>query len=184
MIQKHLIHIVICLILLVSSTALGQSPYRETVKETTRDHLVQPILQTEKSVGLLDASRVSMNHQVGMGYMSSGGHGYTQGYYLNTIGYRFTAPVTLKLRMGVANNPYAQTSGTGYGQSALGGMLNNAEFFGGADLDWRPADNVLFRISVDKLAPGMYRSGHYGNLFMGGWNGFPYDGYSPFYPGP
>ncbi len=178
MMRKQTILVVFLALMLVGASVFAQSPYRDTPEYSTNDHLVKPMIENSGFDGLLDASRISMNHQMGMGYSSAGGNGYTQGYYMNTIRYRFDAPVDLQLRLGVANNPFKQAY-SGPGQGPLNGLLNNAEFFGGADLSWRPADNVLFRISVDRLAPGMYRSPHYGNLFMGGWDGHSYESIRP-----
>ena len=111
--------------------------------------------------GFLDPSRLSMGHQVGMGYTTFGGRGYSQGYYMNTISYRFKAPVVLRTRLGITNNPFASGGYNSPGTTSLGSAFNNAEFFGGADLDWRPKENILFRLSIDKLAPGMYYQGPY-----------------------
>lgn len=146
----------------VAVSAMAQSPYRDVRPQTTQDLLRQPMM--DKSFGgILDPSRITMSHQMGMGYSSAGG-GVTQGYYQNTISYRFDAPVLLRLRTGVTNNPFAN-SGTMSrpGQSALANMFNNAEFFGGADLLWKPKDNVHIKLSFDKMPPGMmgYGYGYY-----------------------
>src|SRR5690554_6254948 len=121
------------LILLFAATAPAQSPYRTTTTPSTRDILRQPDVASAQ-IGILDPARITMSHQLGMGYASYGG-GLSQGYYMNTLSYRFDAPVLLRLRTGVTNNPFAVSGGmTQPGESALSSMLNNAEFFGGADV--------------------------------------------------
>lgn len=141
--------------LLITAQAVAVSPYRGQENVTTSDFLRQPY-QASSYSGLLDPSRLSMQHQMGMGYMSAGGRGYTQAYYLNTLTYRFNAPVLMRLHLGVANNPFASYSSTGPGESAMTNMFNNAEFFGGADIEWQPRDNVHLRFSVHKMPAGMY----------------------------
>lgn len=163
--------------------AYAQAPYRDSKQPTTTEHLRQPDLGygNEGFSGFLDPSRFDMSHSIGMGYMSAGGQGYTQGYYMNTITYRFNAPVIMRLRTGVTNNPYA-TSGsmTQPGQSALSSMFNNAEFFGGADLLWKPTKNSALMISVNRSPGGIMGMNPFYNHY-GMWNryGMFYDDYDP-----
>jgi hypothetical protein len=105
-----------------------------------------------------------------MSYMNGGGEGLSQGYYMNSLTYRFDAPVLLRLRTGVTNNPFAQSGGMGSpGESALSQLFSEAEFFGGADLLWKPRDNMAIQISVDRMP---------GNMLMGypGMMGYGYRG--------
>ena len=104
--------------------------------------------------GLLDPSRVTMHHQMGMSYSSFGGTGYSQGYYLNTMSYRFNAPVLLNLHMGVTNNPFVQNNSPG--SEGFGPALGDAEFFGGADLNWKPAKNVFVQFSFYQVPGSFY----------------------------
>ncbi|MCB2198039.1 hypothetical protein KQI63_01450 [bacterium] len=153
----------------LAAGAYAQSPYRDTTTPSTRDILRQPI-NSSVSVGILDPSRINMSHSLGMGY-SSGGGGMSQGYYMNTLSYRFDAPVLLRLRTGVTNNPFASSAGmTQPGESAMTQLFNNAEFFGGADILWKPADNVFLKVSVDKIPPGMYGYGYGGHPGMFGYS--------------
>ncbi|HEX04048.1 MAG TPA: hypothetical protein ENH10_02690 [Bacteroidetes bacterium] len=141
----------------------AQAPYRDTPQgPSTTETLRQPTIQSGLT-GLLDPSRFNMGHSIGFGYGSAGGQGVSQGYYMNTLSYRFNAPVMLQLRTGVTNNPFAASGGmTQPGQSALSSMFNNAEFFGGADLIWKPRDNMRIQISVDRIPAGM---GGYRNYY-------------------
>lgn len=162
--------------LLVVSMAINvsaQSPYRDQTGPSTRESITQPVMNSGIS-GLIDPSRLTMNHQIGMGYSSMGGEGYAQGYYLNTMTYRFNAPVLLQLRLGATNNPFAEVSAMP-GQSTVASMLQNAEFFGGADLVWKPTENTRFQISIDQVPAGMYSS--YGRYGLGSYYGayrYPY----------
>ncbi len=147
--------VVLIIILVHVSLVFSQSPYREKTTQTTRDFITTPVTSVPFS-GLLDPSRLSMGHQFGMSYSSIGGSGFTRGYYMNTLAYQFNAPVVLKIRTGVTNNPFAQSAGShGPGATPFGGMFDQAEFFGGAEIDWRPRDNVFLRLSVDRLPTGI-----------------------------
>ena len=139
--------------LLIAVSAFGQAPYRDQPQPTTRETIAQPVMENGFS-GVLDPSRITMSQQFGLGYMSTSGRGYTQGYYLNNISYRFNAPVLLQLHLGATNNPFAQTTNLP-GQSTLTSLLNNAQFFGGADLIWKPRDDMRFQLSFYQM-PSSY----------------------------
>ncbi|HEB84711.1 MAG TPA: hypothetical protein ENI92_06870, partial [Bacteroidetes bacterium] len=124
-------------VLLLAGLAFGQTPYRETHDPSPKEYISRPVDLGSVFYGILDPSRIAMSHQMGMTYASFGGEGFTQGYYLNTMTYRFDAPVLFRLRLGVANDPFATGSNALPGQSALTNLFNEAQFFGGADLDWR-----------------------------------------------
>ncbi|MBZ0265781.1 hypothetical protein K8I28_14055 [bacterium] len=153
----------IFIILLVGNGALfAQSPYRDQPEPSVRSVFENPT--GFQMNGLLDPSRISMSHSAGMSYMSAGGNGYTQGYYMNTLNYRFSAPLSMNLRLGVTNNPFSNNSSMG--STGFGPSLGEAEFFGGADLNWRPKENLFIRFSFDKLPPGAYYTG------FSGYNGY------------
>ncbi len=137
------------IVLLAVVSAFGQAPYRDQPQTTTREAITQPEVVSGIS-GILDPSRLSMSQQFGMSYMSSGGQGFTQGYYLNTISYRFNAPLLLQLHLGAANNPFVQSTPMP-GQSAITSLLSNADFFGGADLVWKPRDNMMLQFSFYRM---------------------------------
>jgi len=155
--------------MLLAFASYGQSPYRETRETTTTEHLRQPIVQHNSYNGFIDPSRIKMDHQMGMGFSSGSGRGYSQGYYMNTISYKFDAPVMLRLRTGITNNPYSSGGMSQPGQSALSNMFNEAELFGGADLVWKPKDNVMLKISIDQVPNAMW--GYPGTY---GYNRWPY----------
>ncbi len=170
-------------VLLIAGFAFADGPYREQSITSTSDFLRQPQIESPFT-GLLDPSRLTMTHQFGMNYSSYGGSGYTQGYYLNSLRYQFNAPVAVTLRLGVTNNPFVQSS-NGPGEGGLASMMQNAEFFGGADIDWQPRENVYFRFSIDKLPPGMYYGNSYYNPadpFRNRYESPLRNRYDPFYP--
>jgi hypothetical protein len=167
--------IAVLMVIAIATLTYAQAPYRDApTSPTTTETLRQPAMENSLT-GFIDFSRIQMSHSMGFGYASGGGNGYSQGYYMNTLSYQFNSPVMLRLRTGVTNNPYAASgSMTQPGQSALSTFFNNAEFFGGADLIWKPRDNMRIQISVDRLPATMYGYNNYYNPF--GY-GSPYSGY-------
>jgi len=155
--MKRLLAIATLLIVTVS-LGFAQSPFRDKPVETTREYLKNPPI-VQGFQGLLDPSRITMHQQIGMSYSSYGGSGYTQGYYLNTLSYRFNAPVLLNIHTGVTNNPFSTENSPG--STSFGPVLGNAEFFGGADLNWKPANNVFVQFSFYKVPGSLF----YNNLF-------------------
>jgi len=156
------------------SSLYAQSPYREQTEPSARESMLQTSTMQTGFSGILDPSRISMSQQFGMSYGSAGGQGYTQGYYMNTISYRFNAPVLLNLRLGATNNPFS-SSVAQPGQSAMSSLLSNAEFIGGADLIWQPSDKLTFLLSVDRMPSSLYAS-PYG--YNDNWNSYsPYSSF-------
>jgi len=161
--------IIVLLLGLAVQTSFAQSPYRDAKQTTTTEHLRQPVIASNSYNGFIDPSRIKMDHSIGMGYSSMGGQGYSQGYYMNTLSYKFNAPVLLRVRTGVMNNPLQSQGISQPGESALTNMFNSAELFGGADLIWQPKENVFLQISFDRIPGGVW--GYPGTY---GYNRFPY----------
>ncbi|MCX6640115.1 MAG: hypothetical protein NTW14_06490 [bacterium] len=103
-----------------------------------------------KPLGLFDPSRLTFTHSFSSSYMSSGSQGVMQNLFMETIGYRFNAPVTLTLNLGYMNQPYSS-----YGPD---GLFQQSAFIGGAAVDWRPRDNMIFHFEVANYPS----SGYYG----------------------
>ena len=68
----------------------------------------------QKTNGLLDLSRLSFNHTLGMTYSSTQGGGLSQ-YYLNEMTYQISKPLVIKAQIGMANN---LSSATKYGSTS------------------------------------------------------------------
>jgi len=121
--------------------------------------------------GLFDPNRMQMSQSFSFGYASAGGHGATQGMYMNTIGYQISKPLFLTTHLGYAFQPTGSTQWN----PGMGNGLANGNFVGGADLDWRPWSNTSFRLSVYRgVSPDPYDTGF-------GWGSY---GYRPYFDRP
>ncbi|MBU0507278.1 hypothetical protein KKH27_00380 [bacterium] len=122
--------------------------------------------------GLLDPSRIHMSHSVQLGYASVGDRSGSQGLYMNRIDYQISRPLGLTTYLGYQFQPSgpAEWNPAKYGN----------EFVGGADLNWRPTSNSLFRLSVYR---GMYPYSHsyYGDY---GWRAPGLPGYGSYLDRP
>ncbi|HFE65302.1 MAG TPA: hypothetical protein ENK14_12945 [Caldithrix sp.] len=102
-------------------------------------------------LGFLNPDKLQMHHNFSMSYMTFGGQGMMINSYLNTIDYQISKPLWLRLNLGVMNSPY---------NSFKNPALNNTQFFGGAELNYRPTENTHIKIGVD-MRPGFYYNRYY-----------------------
>ncbi len=114
-------------------------------------------------LGFLNPDKLSMHHSFSMSYMSMGSAGGMMvNSYMNTINYQISNPLFLRLNLGIMNSPY---------NSFQNPALNNTQFFGGAELFYRPTENSLIKVGFDVrpgyYGPGYYNSGFYNDEF--GW---------------
>ncbi|HEY3294431.1 MAG TPA: hypothetical protein VGL38_03240 [bacterium] len=117
--------------------------------------------------GLFDPNRMHMTQSFSFGYASAGGHGVSQGMYMNTVDYRISNPLFLTTHLGYVFQP----SSSPQWNTGLSNGFQNGNFVGGADLNWRPWSNTTFRLSVYR---GMDSSPYYPDY---GWGSFGYGSY-------
>jgi hypothetical protein len=115
--------------------------------------------------GLLDPSRFSLHHSLSMGMATATGSSLqSQGLYSTLLTYKFSQPLTLNLNFGF---PLFSTFSPGQNLSAQN--IKSADYFKNmpieASLSWKPADNMLFQLSVIR-APGNY---YYDNCYSPFW---------------
>ena len=121
---------------------------------------------------LLDPSRMRMSHSFSMGYMSSGGTSASRGMYMNRLDYQVSNKLSATTYLGYQFQPS--------GPQEWNPATNGNSFVGGADLNYSPTRNSLFRLSVYKnMAPDR----GYGPLGLSGYGYAPY-GASPWYYRP
>src|SRR3989339_635101 len=142
---KLIIIMFLAVALLLPATALGQFRDRNPSTET-RDYLTTPEkLGFRPFSGLLDPSRMHMSHEMSMGYISTGETSASRGLYMNHLNYQFSRPLSITTHLGYQFQPS--------GPAEWNPANNGQQFVGGADLNWQPTRNSLFRLSVYQ---GMY----------------------------
>jgi hypothetical protein len=113
--------------------------------------------------GILDPTRMHMSQSFSIGYMNSGGRSASQGLYMNNLQYQLSQRLFLTTHLGYSFQP------TGPKEWNTG--LNNGDFVGGAELNWRPTSNTILHVSV---ARGMYSDSYYDGYGWGSYNYRPY----------
>jgi hypothetical protein len=97
---------------------------------------------SKNSWSLLDPSRFKMHQSYSFGFYSGGGHSTSIGYYLNSIEYTFSNPLTVRLDLGFVHNPGAM----------LGSSSSKAgAFVPGFSLNWRPSASFNFRLDFRQV---------------------------------
>ncbi len=119
----------------------------------------QLLTQPQGLVGLLglDPNRFSMQHSYSVSYMSLGGHGFSQGVYLNTMSYRFSDPLQVSLQWGVLNQPFG-----GFGVPSL---YQNGLFLSGASVEYKPSRNFSIGVQYNNIPGGRLYSPYRSYLY-------------------
>lgn len=113
---------------------------------------------TQGLLGIIgfDPAKFHMSHSYSMSYFSMGGKGMTQGLYLNTMSYRFSDPLLLKLQFGYAHQPF-----NAFGRNVP--LVNNGFFVSGAELIYKPLNNMTVHFQFNRLPNQSY---YYMNPFL------------------
>ncbi len=131
------IRIALVLILLVMINLAGAEPLKTTDQQSVSEWLTKP---GKTSLGLIDPSRLSVNHMVSFGTAFGGGKSLTSSLYASNFAYRLSDPVTLNFTLGIQNN-------------RVGGLpndLNGSSLFGGFRLEYHKND-FMFRLEMYKV---------------------------------
>jgi hypothetical protein len=139
--------------------------------EQTQEYLrTGPELGIQGFRGLLDPSRMDMSHSMSMSYVSVGDESVSRGLYMNHLKYQISSPLSLTTHLGYQFQPH--------GPSEWNPANTGQEFVGGADLDWRPSRNSIFRLSVyQNMMPSYYSRSAWGLAYD------PYGYHGGYYPG-
>ncbi|MCF7811210.1 hypothetical protein K9N50_09525 [bacterium] len=135
--------ILIIALLAVSFFAANATPTYNDNSLGFKDWLGNSGMSTD---GLIDPSRLTVQHNVSFGFATGNGQSLTQSLYTATFGYRLSDPLTLSFLMGYQDSRLA-------GQSIYPNNFNS--MIGGVALDWRPTHNFQMRIELIQ-APGLY----------------------------
>jgi len=108
---------------------------------------------------LFDPSKLSISGSYSLGYYSGGGHSGSIGYYMNSLEYRFSNPLKIRVDVGYLHNPSAMFSGNSAGQ-------NKGVIVPAVSIDWRPSENFNFRLDYRQVPVDYYRSGYGLNPYL------------------
>lgn len=92
------------------------------------------------SLGLIDPSRLTVNHSASFGFSGSGDQSLMQSLYATSLTYKFSSPLTLNLILGVQNLKFNNVPGLNSENSLLGGV----------SLDYRPNRKLHIRLEFQQ----------------------------------
>ncbi|MDP8238728.1 MAG: hypothetical protein P9X24_06540 [Candidatus Hatepunaea meridiana] len=130
------------IVLLICITTAGAAPTFKSDQSGFKDWLGG---SGKPSFGLLDPSRLTVQHNLSFGVTSGNGSSLMQSLYMTKLGYKLSDPLTLTLLLGVQNNRYS-------GNLAIPNDFSSP--VGGFAIDYRPRKNIYFRLEMVQ-APGL-----------------------------
>ncbi len=134
----------VMVVLMLLLPAIGMAQFKsQTRLPDFRSVLTSP---SSSLFSFLNSDRLQMNHTFSVSYMNFGGQGLLVNTYMNTINYQISEPLFLRINLGVLNTPL----------NSFLPNTNNTQFFGGADLYYRPSKNVLFHIGIQSQPGYLY----------------------------
>ena len=103
----------------------------------------------------LNPNRFSMSHSYSISMISGGGNSFSQGVYLNTMGYQISDAMSFALQWGILHQPMSSFGVTSPYQDGF--------FFSGASFEYKPSDKLAFGIQVSQTPQSYYDSRWYYN---------------------
>ena len=141
---------VIIVLCLLGGSVLGQLKEQEGLKNFS-ESLAKPQTSLLSGIaGIFASDRFSMNHTFSASFLSFGGNSLMVNSYLNSMQYQLSAPLLLKVNLGIMNTPYSSFNNVHPGLD-----LNATNFIGSAELHYQPTSNAHVKIGVG-VAPRYY----------------------------
>lgn len=143
------------LILLLASSMLWSQVKIQQQPTNVGDLLRKALYNAHASSSLLgiNPDKLKMNHSYSLAFSTFGGNSLTQGMYLNTISYQFDIPLSLKVQWGFMHQPFAS--------AGLNTNLTNQFFISGAELNYRPLENLSMRLQFYQRPAGLFNPSNY-----------------------
>jgi len=142
------------LVVLLSVEAFAQfKPTANEQQPRVSDSFIQPQSASEW-FSLFNPNNFSMRHSYSASYTTSGGQGLALQRYTNTMMYQFAPNLDARVDISLQNSPYSTF------ESRLQSQFNKI-YLSNAELNYRPWDNTLIRLSYRQYPGGYYPYGYY-----------------------
>lgn len=151
------------LTVLALTASLWAQPYSSSTQQNFRDYIRSG---SGLNVGLLDPSKVTVSHDVQMGYSSFGGGSAMTSLYATTLKYRISDPLSLSFTLGLSGSRY------NFGKTPY----SSTDFLGGVALDYRPTNGFRLHLQIDHGPLGYSGYDRYG--LGGSYSRYGLDGVS------
>ncbi len=103
---------------------------------------------------LIDPNKLTMHHQLEMGFAAAGGLNASTTTYTNTLLYQYSPKLAMRMDVAAQASPFNNLGPNG--QTA---NLNQI-FLRNASIDYRPSDRMAIRLSMQQVPSGAYGSGY------------------------
>ena len=152
--------------LAVLTVQQSSAQFKRTAEDEPKvsDSFIRPGTDSDW-LGFFNPDNFKMRQSYSMSYMTMGHQGLALGMYTNSMMYKFSNNLDAQVDVSLQHSPYSTFDQRL--QSSLSGVFLNR-----AALDYRPSDNMLLRLSYEKIPFGLY--GMYGpyNGFFHGSEGY------------
>jgi hypothetical protein len=141
---------VACVVVLsVLASAKMYSQFKRTADDEPKvsDSFIRPETDSDL-LSFFNPENFKMRQSVSMGYTSMGGQGLALGMYTNSMMYKFSSQVDARVDVSLQSSPYSSLDQRL--QSSLTGVFLNR-----AEINYRPSDNMLLRVSYQKVPFGL-----------------------------
>ena len=149
------------LILIIPALLFGQLK-KDLIQPDFSNVLTQPT-HPNSLFSFIDPSKLHMSHSLSMSYSAFGGNSVLMNTYVNTIDYQINDQLSLRTNLGIMASPYNTLPNNSF--------LNNQQFFGGAELNYKPDSNTIFTLKFESVPYNYYRSSFWDSrMFNSGFN--------------
>ncbi len=126
-------------------------------KDTKKPDFTSILVQPAESFlfSFLDPSKFKMSHSFNMSFGMGGGQQLFQNAYINTMFFQFSDNLSLTTDLGIMQTPYHT-----FGKNS---SLNNPQFFGGAQLNYKISDDSFLQLRFESLPANSYNG--YNNYY-------------------
>lgn len=148
--RNVLVLFIVCVLIGLTVNLSAQLKSQVIEPQSVEDRIRVPGLGSSLlGLNLLNPDRFFMNHYYSLSMMTAGNSSMSMGVYQNSMSYIFSDQLQLNARIGFVHDPLH----LGENSMQMDPMDN---LIYGADLIYRPKENVLFNIRFDKV-PYTYR---------------------------
>ena len=148
----------ILFVLVLAGTLSAQQADVASLKESTaRAQTGIGLTPAGNAFSLLDISRINWSHSYSVAFFSGGGSSGSIGLLSTTMNYEISSKLHLAVNLGLLHNPRALWNRDTDGQASL---------LPGFRLDYRPSENVMMSLSVQRVAGySPYSYSRYGRYY-------------------
>jgi hypothetical protein len=137
---------VIALSLLAASKSASQFKRTSDDQPKVSDSFIRPETDSDL-LSFFNPDNFKMRQSFSMGYMTMGGQGLSLGTYTNSMMYKLSSKVDVQADVSLQTSPYS-SFGQRLQSSLTGAFLNSAA------VNYRPTDNMLLRVSYQRIPYG------------------------------